>query len=113
MYQYTARVTAIHDGDTFTLAIDLGLCVSLVGQKLRLAHANAPELDTPEGQAALAWVQDRMPVGTTVVINTMKAEGDKEKYGRWLAKVMLPDGDDLATEMIAAGMAVPYEGGPR
>jgi endonuclease YncB( thermonuclease family) len=54
-----------------------------------------------------------MPVGTAVVINTVKAGGDKEKFGRWLARVTLPGGVDLATAMIAAGHAVPYEGGAR
>lgn len=113
MYSYRAAVAELHDGDTFTLYIDLGLNVKLDDQKLRLAHANAPELDTDAGKAALAWVKDRMPRGTLVTIDTKKAEGDREKYGRWLAEVTLPDGSDLATLMIAAGHAVPYEGGAR
>ena len=113
MYQYRATVTAIHDADTYTLDIDLGLEAWLHNQKLRLAHANAPELPTPAGKAALVWVQHLMPVGTAVVIDTIKAQGDKEKYGRWLAQVTLPDGTDLADTMIAVGQVVPYEGGPR
>ncbi len=113
MYEYRARVAAIHDGDTFTLDFDLGLYVFLVSQKLRLAHANAPELPTDAGKAALRWVQEVMPVGTSVTVVTSKVEGDKEKYGRWLAQVTLPDGRDLAGALIAAGQAVPYEGGPR
>jgi micrococcal nuclease len=113
MYQYRATVTAIHDGDTYTLDIDLGLNVHLTDQKLRLAHANAPELPTPEGQAARLWVAATMPINTIVTIDTIKATGEKEKFGRWLAQVTLPDGTDLATTMIAAGHAVPYEGGAR
>jgi endonuclease YncB( thermonuclease family) len=113
VYQYRALVTDVHDGDTFTLNIDLGLCVVLVDQKLRLAHANAPELATAEGKAARAWVLGVMPVGTAVTVDTVKAAGDKEKFGRWLAQVTLPDGSDLATVMIATDHAVPYEGGAR
>lgn len=113
MFQYRATVIEIHDGDTFKLDIDLGLEVWLRGQKLRLAHADAPELSTPEGKTALYWVSEAMPVGSTVTIDTTRAEGDKEKYGRWLAQVTLPDGEDLATLMIGAGHAVPYEGGAR
>jgi micrococcal nuclease len=113
VYQYRAMVVAVHDGDTYTLDIDLGLEVWLRGQKLRLAHANAPELNTPEGKVALAWVVKVMPPGTAVTINTVKAEGDKEKYGRWLAQVTLPSGNDLAAQMIANDQAVPYEGGGR
>lgn len=113
MYEYRATVTDVHDGDTFTLTIDLGLDVALLNQKLRLAHANAPELTTTAGQVAHAWVLSRMPIGSSITVSTIKAEGDKEKYGRWLAQVTLLDGTDLATAMIAAGQAVPYEGGPR
>lgn len=113
MYQYRATVVGIHDADTYTLDIDLGLEVFLHGQKLRLAHCNAPELATPAGVAARNWVVARMPIGTQVTIDTIHAEGDKEKFGRWLMVVTLPDGTDLATALIAAGQAVPYEGGPR
>jgi endonuclease YncB( thermonuclease family) len=113
MYNYRARVTDIHDGDTYTFAIDLGLQVMLVGQKLRLAHCDAPELNTPEGKMARVWVSERMPPGTIVTIDTIKFEGDREKYGRWLAQITLPDGTDLATIMIAAGQAHPYEGGAK
>jgi endonuclease YncB( thermonuclease family) len=113
MYQYRGTVVDIHDGDTFTLTLDLGFNVSLTDQKLRLAHCNAPELATAAGKAALVWVAHLMPVGTQVTVDTIKVEGDKEKYGRWLMQVTLPDGTDLATVMIAAGQAVPYEGGAR
>lgn len=113
MYQYRARIHDVHDGDTYTLDIDLGLNVILTGQKLRLAHANAPELATVEGKEARSWVLHTMPVDSIVTIDTVKAEGEREKYGRWLAQVTLADGSDLATLMIAAGQAVPYEGGAR
>ncbi len=113
MYEYRAIVVAIHDGDTFTLDIDLGLEVWLRGQKLRLAHANAPELPTEAGKAARAWVTETMPAGTAVTVSTTKAVGDKEKYGRWLASITVPGVRDLAEALIAAGHAVPYEGGPR
>lgn len=110
MYQYRAVVTDVHDGDTFTLTLDLGFYVAMSVQKLRLAHVNAPELATPAGKVARQWVVDHMPVGTVVTVDTVKAEGEKEKFGRWLAMVTLPDGTDLGTALVAAGQAVPYEG---
>lgn len=113
MYQYRATVTDVHDGDTYTLDLDLGFDVHLLGQKLRLAHVNAPELATPEGKTARDWVLSTMPIGTRVTVDTVKAEGEREKFGRWLAQVTLPDGSDLGAALIAAGQAVPYEGGPR
>jgi endonuclease YncB( thermonuclease family) len=113
MYNYRAVVTDIHDGDTFTLTLDLGFNVSITDQKLRLAHCNAPELATAAGKAALVWVAHLMPIGTQVTVDTIKVEGEREKFGRWLAAITLPDGTDLATVMIAAGQAVAYEGGAR
>jgi endonuclease YncB( thermonuclease family) len=32
----------------------------------------------------------------------------KDKYGRFLARIILPTGDSLGDLMIAAGQAVPY-----
>ena len=54
-----------------------------------------------------------MPIGTKVMINTIKPEADREKYGRFLMTVTLPDGSDLDTAMITAGQGVLYEGGAR
>jgi endonuclease YncB( thermonuclease family) len=113
LYQYAATVVDVHDGDTFTLDFDLGFYAALRGQKLRLAHVNAPELATPAGKVAREWVVARMPAGSSVIVNTLKATGEKEKFGRWLATITLPDGTDLATAIIAAGQGVPYEGGAR
>lgn len=36
-----------------------------------------------------------------------------DKYGRYPASVATDDGDDLATALLAAGLAVAYYGGPR
>lgn len=108
VYQYRATVVSVHDGDTFTFDVDLGFGVWMRCQKLRVAHVNAPELATPAGKAALAWVAAVLPVGSAVTVDTVKPAGEKEKYGRWLASVTLPDGSDLAAGLVAAGHAVPY-----
>lgn len=108
MYQYRAVVVSVHDGDTFTLDLDLGFGVWVRGQRLRLAGVNAPELRTPEGVAARDWLAARLPLFSRVTVVTVKAEGQREKYGRWLAAVTDPDGSDVAADLIAAGHAVPY-----
>lgn len=113
MYQYRATVVRIIDGDTYVVDFDLGFRAWLRDQEIRLAHANSPEKNTAEGRYAAQWVAMAMPVGSPVVVNTIKPTGDKEKYGRWLAAITLPGDIDLATSMIFNGQAVPYEGGPR
>jgi endonuclease YncB( thermonuclease family) len=52
-------------------------------------------------------------VVNVVDIRTYKPKQPLEKYGRWLAEVFLPDGSSVAELMVAAGHAVPYEGGAR
>jgi endonuclease YncB( thermonuclease family) len=52
-----------------------------------------------------------MPACLIVTLQTFK--DSKEKYGRYLAKITLPDGSDFASAMVAAGHAVPYFGGTK
>jgi micrococcal nuclease len=115
MYEYQAMILRIVDGDTVHAEVDLGMDV-YINVVLRLAHINAPELNTPEGRAAksalmteLGWVSTGGPM--TVTIKTIKDR--KEKYGRYLAEIYLEDGTYVNQYMIDSGNAVPYEGGPR
>lgn len=110
MYEYAATVLRIVDGDTLHATIDLGFD-QRVDKTLRLAGIDAPEKNTPEGFAALAWLEQRLALsGMRVLITTEKDR--REKYGRYLA--WLVDGEDsINMQMIDAGHAVPYDGGKR
>lgn len=101
-------VVAVHDGDTVTLDIDLGWYLTS-RQHIRVAHINAPELNTAAGKVSARRVQDLLPPGTPVELLSTGLD----KYGRSLGMIMLPDGRDLGTIMLAEGLAVPYEGGAR
>lgn len=118
-----------HDGDTISLDVDLGtpgrnkdlgfhLYTDPHGhlhlhRNFRVLGENAAELNTPAGQTARQFVAGLLPPGTKVTIHTQPNPDDK--FGdRYDAKVTLPDGRDLATVEIAAGMAAPWDGrGPR
>jgi hypothetical protein len=50
-YQYVAYVTAVHDGDTLTVRVDLGFDTWRV-QNVRLYGINARELSQPGGKEA-------------------------------------------------------------
>lgn len=110
MYEYNARILSVVDGDTVHAEIDLGFD-QRANKTLRLAGINAPEKGTDEGTAAWLWLEERLNgLGNRVVITTEKDR--KEKYGRYLA--WLHDGEDsINMQMIAAGHAVPYDGGKR
>jgi endonuclease YncB( thermonuclease family) len=128
---YDAIVVSEHDGDTLDLdvhlekrryrvsgPIDLGFNIQLrkdgvwlAKQAVRTFGDNAAELSTPSGKAALAYLQQLLPLGTHV---TLLSEG-WDKYGsRVDGTVTLPDGRDLVATMIAAGYAVAWNGtGPK
>lgn len=99
------------DGDTLNVGIDLGLDVA-INITLRLYGINAPEMtgvEKPQGQAAkewtIAWYQTHCPDGRFTV-KTIK--DDRDKYGRYLATVVAPDGAVFNDDIVAAGHAVPY-----
>jgi len=109
LYTYAATIINVVDADTFDVVIDLGFEVS-IKQRLRLQGIDTPERKTSEGRAAQAFLLSLIEKhGRGVTVNTKS----KEKYGRWLAKVVLSGDIDLATELIAQGYGKTYFGGKR
>jgi micrococcal nuclease len=109
MYQYSAKLVAIVDGDTIDVDADLGFSVTL-RLRLRLAQINAPETGTPEGRAARAYLAELLR-GGPLTINTFKDK--REKYGRYLAIVYAGEenmsaGNSVNARMMKAGHAVEY-----
>ena len=89
LYHYRAVVTAVYDGDTCTVDIDLGLSTWIRGEKIRLHRINAPELTgrtKAKGTAARDALR-KLVLNQPVVLQTIKDR--REKYGRYLAEVWL------------------------
>jgi micrococcal nuclease len=125
---YRATVVKIHDGDTLDVDLllfhagkvaagheqDLGFNVwrtshgtMIRNQAVRLNGCNAAELATAAGKAALAYLETILHLGDTVTL----VSHSWDKYGgRIDGDIALPDGRDLATVMIAAGQAAPWDG---
>ena len=126
---YKATVVNIHDGDTIGVDIvlvpsrmhraypdvDLGFNVHSVDhegivlerQSVRLFGCNAPELATPAGKDALAYLETILHVGDVV---TLVSHGWDKFGGRIDGQITLADGRDVAQVMIAAGQAAPWDG---
>lgn len=124
---YDAIVAGEHDGDTLQLdillqrrrfhihsAIDLGFNVQLrpsgvwlADQRVRTFGDNAPELSTPAGRAAFAFLQSLLPLGTHVLL---LSHGWDKFGGRVDGSVTLPDGRDLVRVMVEAGHAAIWDG---
>ena len=106
MYQYTAIVVSVYDGDTAHLDVDLGFSMWVRGSRYRLARINAPELGTPEGVTARDYLATLLPVGSPITVQTMKDRTDN--YGRMLVEIYLSDGRSVNQLMLDTGHAVPY-----
>jgi len=88
----TGRCSVI-DGDT----------ISIQGKSIRLAGIDAPELQHPWGQKA-KWELVRLTKGSIVTATVLP----EMSYDRIVAVCTLPDGRDLAAEMVKLGLALDW-----
>ncbi len=99
-----ARIAYVYDGDTVRLS---------GGDKVRLLGINAPEVAhhnhkpptpaEPYASAARKYLRTRLPRGHKVELQF--DEQKKDRYGRLLAHLFLPNGDNLQAELLRHGLA--------
>jgi micrococcal nuclease len=92
MYEYTAKIVSVYDGDTFDFYVDLGFDV-WVKSKLRLHGVDTPEVrgtERPEGLVVRDYVRELI-LHKLVRIVVYK----KGKYGRYVADVFYKDENDV------------------
>jgi micrococcal nuclease len=90
----TARVIGVSDGDTLTV---------LRGRtrtRIRLHGIDAPETGQAYGSRAKQVASD-LAFGKDVIVRPI----DKDRYGRTVADVILPDGRSMNREMVGHGAA--------
>ena len=88
MYEYSASVISVYDGDTITVSVDMGFRITQT-MSVRLARINSPEVrgsSSTEGLEARDYLRSIL-LGKKVTLVTYK--DGKEKYGRYLADVYL------------------------
>jgi micrococcal nuclease len=117
MYEYTATIRRVVDGDTVDVTLDLGFDI-LYNNRIRLLGINTPESRTRDleekklGLAAKERVKELCPVGSTVLVKTTK--DGRGKFGRILGEIFtateLPSINDMLLE---EGHAVEYFGGKK
>ena len=111
---YPAIVERVVDGDTLgaRVAVWLGQELSVL---VRVRGVDAPELrgrcaseraEAREASRAL----EKLVAGHAVVLT--RIEGDKY-FGRVVADVATPEGEDVGATLVAGGHARPYDGGAR
>lgn len=101
---YNAKVLDAEDADTLTI-----LTPHTEILKIRLHGADTPEsvegLYQPFGKEASAYVKNLLPVGSIVGVNPVSID----YYGRTVASITTPEGDDLASDLISKGYAHWYK----
>jgi endonuclease YncB( thermonuclease family) len=92
--RFTGRVVDVADGDTISVEAPGH------GIKVRLFGVDAPEKTQHHGDASKRFTTD-VALGSTVQV----IEHDKDRYGRMVAEVVLPDGRSLNKALVVAGHA--------
>jgi endonuclease YncB( thermonuclease family) len=92
---YSARVIGIADGDTITV-----LTADKTQHRIRLWGIDAPETGQDFGSRA-KQAASVLAFGKTVTVRPV----DRDRYGRTVAEVILPDGRSLNREMVRQGFA--------
>lgn len=92
------KVIAIADGDTFTILQDNKPV------RIRVDGIDAPEKGMPFAKASKKYLS-ALCFGKMVIVKTTATD----RYGRTVARAILPNGKDVSTEMIRAGYAWHYK----
>ncbi len=120
LYHYAAIVTAVYDGDTITVDVDLGMGLSRNRQSIRLWKVNTPEVrgdSKVEGKAVRDFVRELI-LGKTVLLRTIldKRGVDRTgKFGRLLGEVLVEDESGVIINvnqlLLDKGMGLPMDEG--
>ena len=122
MFEYSAKVVRIVDGDTLDAEIDIGFDV-FVKKRIRFAGINAPESRTRDLEEKARGLKAKDRVKNILEENenfTLHSE-ELGKFGRVLGKIYLDklDGKDCLTQvclnelLIKEKHAIEYFGGKR
>ena len=97
-------VVSVADGDTITVAI------GGVNERVRLIGIDAPELHNPAECFAQESADHARGVlaGTSVHLVADPSQDDRDRYGRLLRYVFLPDGANVNADLVASGYAYEY-----
>ena len=111
VWTFPAVVDSVTDGDTVVCHVLWRPGEEAHGVNVRVEGINALELSQRFGAEAKTFAESLVPLGTQVTLIARR----REKYGRFLAYITLPDGRDFSAEMLIAKasdgitpLAVPY-----
>lgn len=106
MFQYSAKVYNVVDGDTVDCLVDLGFKV-YSKQRIRLANINTPERGQPGYKEAKVRLE-QLVLDKEIVLTTTK----QSKWGYFLGELVV-NGFNANNMLLAEGLAVEYHGGTK
>ncbi len=98
VWQFPATVSRVVDGDNVEMHIRFTAVEERHDVNVRAQGINALEPSEKFGSEATAKAESLLPAGTAVILIHRR----REKYGRFLARITLPDGSDFSDHMLAA-----------
>lgn len=101
------KVVNVVDGDTFKISLNNKT------ETVRIIGIDTPETVHPSKPVECFGAEasnkaKALLTGTTVTLIPEPSQGERDKYGRLLAYVTLPNGTDFGEEMIRGGYAYEY-----
>ncbi|MEO5362555.1 MAG: thermonuclease family protein [Magnetococcus sp. DMHC-8] len=91
---WSGRVVRVVDGDTVWVERDG------TGIRIRLEGIDAPERDQPWGEEATAFIRQQALGGEVTVLGK-----EWDRYGRLVARIVLPNGSHLNHQLVRQGLA--------
>ena len=101
MYEYTAKITSVYDGDTVTGDVDLGFGIWIKKQKFRLMGIDTPEIRTKDKDEKVRGYEARDRLRELILGKTVRIRSfGKGKYGRWLVDIWIEDVDTRSVNQL-------------
>lgn len=111
VWTFPGEVDRVIDGDTIVCHVLWKPDEEGHGVSVRVDGINALELSQKFGSEAKSRAIELLPQGIEITLVSRK----REKYGRFLARIILPDGRDFGQEMLVSKasdgttpLAIPY-----
>lgn len=98
-WSFPAQIDRWVDGDSAYVHIARTALEEQHGVEIRVDGINAIEIRNQFGLEAKAYAEKLAPLGSSVIL---VERNHREKYGRELARLMLPSGEDFGTLMLLA-----------
>jgi len=114
LYWYKGRALRIVDGDTADIEFALGFHLT-AALRVRLLGVNAFELNSDDEHSRAKAIEAREFLRQRLIADheepwpLLVRTEKSDSFGRWLVRIVLPGGDDIAEQLLKRELAVPYK----